>query len=95
MEDLAFTAAIILVLLGLPVAAVTVQVLLLRRWRGGFRMAALLPAGVWGIWVLSLAVSWAADPTDRNLFPFEAVLIALGVLAYLALLAVVRRFVIG
>jgi hypothetical protein len=43
----------------------------LRRWRGGWRLAALLPLlGVIAV-VVTIVVDVRADPTTHNLWPFE------------------------
>ena len=41
------------------------------RWRGGWRMAALLPAAIMAFVVLRLLIDTARDPTSHNLWPFE------------------------
>lgn len=41
------------------------------RWRGGWRMAALLPATIMAFVVLRLLIDTARDPTSHNLWPFE------------------------
>jgi hypothetical protein len=41
------------------------------RWRGGWRLAALLPAATMAFVVLRLFIDTARDPTSHNLWPFE------------------------
>lgn len=41
------------------------------RWRGGWRVAALLPAAIMAFVVLRLFIDTARDPTSHNLWPFE------------------------
>lgn len=57
------------------------------RWRGGWRMAALLPAAVMAFVVLRLFIDTARDPTSHNLWPFE--ILMWGSLSCLWMLAVV------
>jgi hypothetical protein len=57
------------------------------RWRGGWRMAALLPAAVMAFVVLRLFIDTARDPTSHNLWPFE--ILMWGGLSCLWMLAVV------
>lgn len=44
------------------------------RWRGGWRIAAALPAGLMAFVVLRIVVDVARDPTSHNLWPFEILL---------------------
>lgn len=62
------------------------------RWRGGWRIAAAIPAVGLAFVVLRILIDGARDPTSHNLWPFEIVFA--GGLALLAIgaLAVVRRF---
>ncbi|MGH8687098.1 MAG: hypothetical protein ACREVQ_05255 [Burkholderiales bacterium] len=41
------------------------------RWRGGWRVAAAVPAALMAFVVLRLLVGVSADPTSHNLWPFE------------------------
>jgi hypothetical protein len=50
--------------IGLPIRA-------LWRWRGGWRIAAAVPASMMGFVIVRIAVGVAADPTSHNLWPFE------------------------
>lgn len=86
MERLGFV-----VLVGLPVGYVAAQTLALRRWRGGWRLAAGLPLPPWLVWAALLARDLTADPTSHNLFPFEILIGAAAALTYLAALAGARR----
>lgn len=44
------------------------------RWRGGWRIAAALPAAIMAFVILRLVVDTARDPTSHNLWPFEIVM---------------------
>jgi hypothetical protein len=79
------------VLLAVPAVYLWLQVRLLRRWAGAWRLAAALPAVGWSVWLAGFVRDVAADPTSHNLFPFE---IMIGVALagfYLGCLALARR----
>ena len=74
-----------------PVAYAAAQIRCLRRWRGGWRLAAGVPLVGWAGWAAMFLRDIAADPTSHNLFPFE---IAIGVVIagpYLGALQLLRR----
>jgi len=62
----------------------------LARWRGGWRIAAALPAAWLAFVVLRFVVDVARDPTSHNLWPFELVVHGGLVLGAIGLLALVR-----
>lgn len=78
-------------LLGLPLAYAGLQVLVLRRWAGGWRLAAALPVLGWTLWAANFAYDVGRDPTSHNLFPFEVLIGAGAAAGYLACLALLRR----
>lgn len=55
------------------------------RWRGGWRIAAAVPAAVMAFVVLRIAAGTAIDPTSHNLWPFEV--LQAGALSLLVMLA--------
>ena len=71
------------------------QARLLRRWAGGWRLAAGLPLLGWAVWGGNFARDVTRDPTSHNLFPFEILFGALVRCAYLGCLAVLRRIARG
>jgi hypothetical protein len=79
------------VLLGVPLGYLALQLRALRRWQGRGRLAAGLPLLGWAMWGLILARDVLRDPSSHNLFPFEILLGALAALAYLGLVAGLRR----
>jgi hypothetical protein len=79
-----------MVLLGVPLGYLALQLRLLRRWRGGWRLAAGAPLPIWLIWVARFAWDTTLDPTSHNLFPFEILIGAAAALLYLAVLAGIR-----
>jgi hypothetical protein len=62
------------------------------RWRGGWRIAAAVPAAAMAFVVLRIAAGTAVDPTSHNLWPFEV--LQAGVLSLVAMLAlwIARRW---
>jgi hypothetical protein len=60
-------------------------------WRGGWRLAAALPAAMITFVVLRIVFDTARDPTSHNLWPFEIVQAGLISVAAMAVLGVVHR----
>ena len=81
-------------LLLVPIGYLVLQVLLLRRWQGGFRLAAAAPLPGWLVWGAGFAYDVALDPTSHNLFPFEIMIGTAASLVYLAILAMLRRLLL-
>lgn len=57
--------------LALGVLGIVAPALGLWRWRGGWRVAATVPAALMAFVVLRLFVGVSVDPTSHNLWPFE------------------------
>jgi len=62
------------------------------KWRGGWRIAAAVPAAVILFVVLRIVVDTARDPTSHNLWPFEILQFGIGALFVIGLLKLARRF---
>jgi hypothetical protein len=77
--------ALVLACVGAPAWAVW-------KWRGVWRVAALLPFAAMAFVVGRIVVDTARDPTSHNLWPLEIVYSGAAGLAFLAVLALVRRF---
>ncbi len=60
-------------------------------WRGGWRLAAAVPAGLMSFVVLRLIIGVSLDPTSHNLWPFEILTIGGINLLLMAVLAGMRR----
>jgi hypothetical protein len=84
-----------LAVLGLLVGSVVAPAWALWKWRGGWRLAAALPAGVIGFVILRIIVDTARDPTSHNLWPFEILIWGSLSLAAMGVLALVRRLAGG
>lgn len=61
------------------------------KWRGGWRVAAAIPAGVVLFVVLRIVVDTARDPTSHNLWPFEILMVGGGALVTIGALKLARR----
>lgn len=62
----------------------------LRRWRGGWRIAAAVPAAMMGFVVLRLVLGVMIDPSSHNLWPFE-ILMAGGLSSVIMLVLFLAR----
>jgi uncharacterized Tic20 family protein len=62
-----------------------------RVWRGAFLGLALAPIVVWAIWLIKLLRDTSVDPTSHAMFPFEIAFIATSSLAFLIVVAGIRR----
>ena len=69
--DQAFAAGFMLAVLAIGVGGIALPIRAMRRWQGGWRFAAAVPAGWVGLVVLRIALGTALDPTSHNLWPFE------------------------
>src|SRR3546814_14554352 len=75
------------IMLALPLVgllALALPAWALWRWRGGWRIAALVPAALLAFVVLRILVGVAIDPTSHNLWPF-AILMSGGTASALVL----------
>ncbi len=89
--DQAFAAGFMLGVLALGIGGIVLPLRALRRWHGGWRLAAALPL-VWiGFVVLGIAVGVATDPTSHNLWPFEIAQASVVSLVLIGATAVAKR----
>ncbi len=88
-------AGFMLGVLALLVGGVAAPAWGLWRWRGAWRVAAVVPAAVMGFVVLRIVVDTVRDPTSHNLWPFEVLIVGSLSLAAMAVLALVRRLTGG
>lgn len=89
--DVAFMSGFMLVMLALGVGGIVVPLWSAWRWRSGWRIAALVPAGVLAFVALRIVVDTALDPTSHNLWPFEIIIFGGGALATMGVLRLARR----
>jgi hypothetical protein len=75
----------------LGVCGFVMPVRALLRWRGGWRMAAAVPAALMGFVVVRLIIGVSIDPTSHNLWPFEILIVGLLSTAIMVVLTLARR----
>jgi len=63
--------------LALGVGGVVLPVRALLRWRGGWRLAAVVPAALMGFVILRIVIGVSMDRTSHNLWPFEILMVGL------------------
>jgi hypothetical protein len=90
-DALIYGVGFMLVVLVLGIGGIVLPVLAVRRWQGGWRVAACLPLAVIGFVVLRFAIDVAIDPTSHNLWPFEILQAGFVSLVLLGVLALARR----
>ncbi len=61
------------------------------RWRGGWRLAAAVPAAMMAFVVLRLVFDVMRDPTSHNLWPFEILMTGALSVAVIAVLGAIRK----
>jgi hypothetical protein len=88
----AFFTGFMFVMLGLGLLAFAAPAWGLWRWRGGWRIAAAVPAVTMAFVVLRILTGVARDPTSHNLWPFEILQAGALSIVIMALLLVVRKF---
>jgi hypothetical protein len=90
-RNVAFMSGFMLFMLALGIGGVVVPLWSAWKWQGGWRIAALVPAGVVGFVVARIVFDTARDPTSHNLWPFEIIIFGGGALAAIGLLRLARR----
>jgi hypothetical protein len=78
--------------LALVLACVGAPIWALWKWRGWWRLAAVLPFAIMAFVVGRIVVETARDPTSHNLWPFEILYSGTAGLALIVVLALARRF---
>lgn len=89
--DQLFGAGFMLVVLAVGIGGIALPVRAVRRWSGGWRVAAALPALWVGVVVLRIVVHGAIDPTSHNLWPFEVAQASVVSLVLFGAIALTRR----
>lgn len=79
------------VVLALAVGGFVMPVRALVRWRGGWRLAAMVPAALMSFAVLRVIVGVSMDPTSHNLWPFEILMVGLLSVVIMGALLLARR----
>ncbi len=90
--EVALFNGFMLLMLALLLAGIGVPLWSVWKWRGGWRIAAAVPAAVVAFVVLRIIVATARDPTSHNLWPFEILMFGTLALVIIGVLKVARRF---
>ncbi|HLT91556.1 MAG TPA: hypothetical protein VKZ85_11470 [Woeseiaceae bacterium] len=77
--------------LGLGIAGIVLPLRAVRRWQGGWRVAAAIPLAIIGFVVLRIVIDTAIDPTSHNLWPFEVLQAAVISLLLIGVIVVARK----
>jgi hypothetical protein len=80
-----------LAVLGIAIGGVALPVRALRRWRGGWRIAAALPLAGLAFVAGRIVLDTARDPTSHNLWPVEVLMAGGAGLAFLAVVFLARK----
>lgn len=91
--DVALSAGFMLFAAAIGLGGVILPVRSVRRWTGGWRIAAAIPCVLMAFVVLRIVIGVMLDPTSHNLWPFEILYAAAASLVYLSAVALARRFV--
>lgn len=86
-----FSGFMILILV-VAIAGVAVPFRAFWKWRGGWRVAAAVPAALIGFVILRIIAGTAIDPTSHNLWPFEILQFGIVALLITGALTVARRW---
>lgn len=89
--DQAIAVGFMLAVLALGIGSIALPLRAMRRWEGGWRVAAAVPLLWVGFVLLRIVVGTAADPTSHNLWPFEILYAGVVSLALIVALTVARR----
>jgi len=89
--EVAVFSGFMLLILALLLAGIGVPLWSVWKWRGGWRIAAAVPAAVVGFVVLRILIDTARDPTSHNLWPFEILMFGTGALVIIGALKMARR----
>jgi len=90
--DTALGLVLMPLFLALVLACVGAPIWALWKWRGWWRLAAVVPFAIMAFVVGRIVVDTARDPTSHNLWPFEILYSGAAGLALIVVLALARRF---
>jgi hypothetical protein len=89
--DVALLNGFMLAMLGVGLLGFAGPAWMLLRWRGGWRIAAAVPAIMMAFVVLRIVIGVAIDPTSHNLWPFEILMAGAMSAGVTGLLSVLRK----
>jgi hypothetical protein len=90
-----FFSGFMLMVFALLAAGLIVPLWSVWKWRGAWRLAALVPVAIMLLVTLRIIVGIAHDSTSHNLWPFEILEFGIPALAITGALALARHFAIG
>ena len=86
-----FAIGFMLAVVAIGICGTALPVRAMRRWQGGWRIAAALPALWVAFVVLRIVAGTALDPTSHNLWPFEILQASLASLVLIGLITLAKR----
>ena len=87
-----FAVGFMLAVVAIGIGGIALPVRAMRRWQGGWRLVAALPA-LWVAFVaLRIVAGTALDPTSHNLWPFEILTASVTCLVIFGLIALAKRW---
>lgn len=89
--DVALFGGFMLLILALGIGGFLAPAWGLWRWRGGWRLAAAVPAVLMAFIVLRIVAGTSNDPTSHNLWPFEVLIAGAESVGAMIVLAIARR----
>jgi hypothetical protein len=87
-----FAMGFMLAVVAIGIGGIALPVRAVRRWEGGWRLVAALPALWIAFVVLRIVVGTALDPTSHNLWPFEILMASVASLVLIGLMALTKRW---
>lgn len=87
-----FAMGFMLAVVAIGIGGIALPVRAMRRWQGGWRLAAMLPALWVAFVVLRIVAGTALDPTSHNLWPFEILMASLSSLVLIGLITLAKRW---
>ncbi|HNP36218.1 MAG TPA: hypothetical protein PKK10_10220 [Woeseiaceae bacterium] len=90
--DMVLFGGFMLAVLALGIGGIAGPLWAIRRWRGGWRVAAAVPVVMMLFVVLRIVVDTAGDPTSHNLWPFEILQVGALSLVVIGVLLAARKF---
>ncbi|WP_028381112.1 hypothetical protein [Legionella cherrii] len=89
--DMVLAFIFMLSTLAIGILGIITPLLGIWKWKGGWRIAAFVPAALMAFVVLRLLIDVSADPTSHNLWPFEILQTAALSVAIMVALTIIRK----
>ena len=93
--DMALVSGFMVAMLGLGLFGFAAPAWGVWRWRGGWRIAAAVPAAIMAFVVLRIVGGVARDPTSHNLWPFEVLQAGALSVVVMVVLSLARKLPVG